>query len=603
MTDIHIYGEIDSSGARGTFSDMDLKAILDELQPSEPLNVHINSIGGRVDVGINIYNMLKKWQGKVTIIIDGWACSVSSVIAMSGDEIIMADTGLMMIHKPLMAISSGNATDLRKQAETLDIVETTLVNAYQNKSKLPAEQIKSMLEATSWLTAEEALSLGLIDRIEVMETQAVASLTDTMLAKLDIPADVMQKLGELKASLKQNEPKPERKEINQMNKREILNAIESVKAQYPNDNDNEIMAKHEGYSLLLQKLTEETETENKIKNLKIEDKGDLSFMENENQNALKIYSKAEPIKIDTKPEEGLTLGGIVKALVTGQTTNGAVREVIKDSVAGSVLIPESLSKMVIQEARNRSALNKSGMLTTVMNTPKVTIGKQVDLPKAHFKKESAPIEEGSLNFEGVELNAKTITSIVRLSEELAQDAQGIETLIANALAEAVALEIDKAGLAGDGVDPNPLGILNVEGIEKVTLDTPLADMTNTAEISKLVQKIKEKNIEPKTLIMNATNEGAIDRMTNAVTGDPVKHFESYNALAKVVSNQVEDVAIVGDFERGLLMGVLKNITIEATNKDEKSWNNLEKSVRVHARVAFAVLDKKAFAILEGTQGA
>ena len=108
-------------------------------------------------------------------------------------------------------------------------------------------------------------------------------------------------MNQLKVDLSQQEPpKPKKKGSKKLNKRELLQAIQNVKEQYPDLDNNEIMAKHEGYSLLLQKLTEveAKESQDKIKNLKQEDKGEISFMENEKQNGLKIYSKAEPIKID-----------------------------------------------------------------------------------------------------------------------------------------------------------------------------------------------------------------------------------------------------------------------------------------------------------------
>lgn len=604
---IYIYGEIDSGNDRGTFSDLDLKEILDGLEPNQDITVHINSLGGRVDTGLAIYNLLKKWQGHVTTVVDGFCCSIASAILLAGDTVIASDNSLIMIHKPLMA-TQGNDTELLKQIGTLQKVEATLVNIYQEKTGLSSDEIKAMLEAETWLDASESLHLGFIDRIETTDTKAVASLYETVLAKLDVPKEIQEKLNQLKVDLSQQEPpKPKKKGSKKLNKREILNAIAEVRSQHEGKDDKEIMLAHAGFDLLLNKLAEveAKESQNKMTNLKQEDKeGEISFMENEKKNGLKIYSKAEPIKIDRKPEEeSLTLGGIVKALISGQTSNQAEQNLIRNAVSGSVLIPETLSKMLIQESRNRSALNRSGMLTTVMNTPKVVIGREVQLPKAHFKLENDPIQEATMSFEGVELNSKVVTSIIRISQEQADDITGIETLIANSLSQAIAEAVDLGGLAGDGVDPNPLGLLNVEGIEKVTLETPLAEMVDTSEISKLVGSLKGRNIDPKVVVMNAGLESAIDLQKNSL-GDPIKHAPSYDALSKVVSNQVDDnIAIVGDFEKGLLMGIHKDIIVEATNKDEKSWNNLQKSVRVHARVAFAVLDKKAFAILEGTQGA
>ena len=149
---LFIYGEIDNTDKKGYTGEMDVKNVLDNMQPLEPLDIHINSIGGSVAVGIGIYNMLKAWKGKKTVFIDGWACSIASVIAMSGDEIVIADNGLMMIHKPLMALQ-GNASEMRKTAQTLDTVEATLLNAYNQRTKQPLEKISAWLETETWFTA------------------------------------------------------------------------------------------------------------------------------------------------------------------------------------------------------------------------------------------------------------------------------------------------------------------------------------------------------------------------------------------------------------------------------------------------------------------
>ena len=90
----------------------------------------------------------------------------------------------------------------------------------------------------------------------------------------------------------------------------------------------------------------------------------------------------------------------------------------------------------------------------------------------------------------------------------------------------------------------------------------------------------------------------IDRLTNAVTGEPIKHFESYNALYKVVSNQVTDEILVGDFKH-LLMGIYKNITLDFSTTDADSWNNYGASFRIVARVDFSCLNKDAFVMIDG----
>ncbi|MGO4960668.1 head maturation protease, ClpP-related [Jeotgalibaca porci] len=598
---IYIYGEIDSGNDRGTFSDLDLKEILDGLEPNQDITVHINSLGGRVDTGLAIYNLLKKWQGHVTTVVDGFCCSIASAILLAGDTVIASDNSLIMIHKPLIS-THGNDTELMKQVGTLQKVEATLINIYQEKTGLSSDEIKAMLEAETWLDAEESLNLRFVDRIETTDTKAVASLYETVLAKLDVPKEIQEKLNQLKADLSQQEPpKPKKKGSKKLNKREILNAIAEVRSQHEGKDDKEIMLAHAGFDLLLNKLAEveAKESQNKMTNLKQEDKeGEISFMENEKTQGFKIYNKSEKLEIG-KIEEGLTLGGIIRAMATKQTDNPAIKAVIQNSVNGSVLVPESLSKTLLQAVRDKSVLANTQMKTVLMPTSKMTIAKQDNLPESAFKIESEKIVEGSMSFSPLVLSAKTIASTVRISSELMQDAQGVQEAITNALAESVAAEIDKQFITGDGIAPNPLGLKNYD-IEKVTLPTEFSEMKNTGDISALVEKIRIANNEPNAVIYNAQVQGIIDRQTNQV-GDPLRPFESYAGLEKHVSNKLDDI-IVGDFSK-LLMGVVKNVEIAMNDKDTRSWDHYEHSFRVVARVDVVCLDEAAFAVLSETAGA
>lgn len=136
------------------------------LGKTRDLNVHINSLGGDVVDGTLIYSTLQKHQGKVNVIIDGWAVSMASVIAMAGDTVEMSSMGMIMIHKPLNGCY-GNADDMQKNIELLDKVEGALSTAYINKTGLSSEEIANMLTAETWMTASEALEHGFIDSISL----------------------------------------------------------------------------------------------------------------------------------------------------------------------------------------------------------------------------------------------------------------------------------------------------------------------------------------------------------------------------------------------------------------------------------------------------
>lgn len=128
------------------------------------IDLHINSPGGVVFDGLTIYNLLKQHPANVTTYIDGVAASIASVIALSGQRVIMAENALFMIHNPY-GMAVGDASVMRKMAESLEKVGNSIAMAYKNKTGAEESEIASWMNAESWFTAEEAIELGFADEI------------------------------------------------------------------------------------------------------------------------------------------------------------------------------------------------------------------------------------------------------------------------------------------------------------------------------------------------------------------------------------------------------------------------------------------------------
>jgi ATP-dependent protease ClpP protease subunit len=126
------------------------------------IDVHINSYGGFVSAGAAIYSILKQQTAEVVVHIDGFALSAASVIAMAGDTVVMPGNAVIMIHNPSI-YSVGDANQLRKDADTLDKLREAMVAAYTGKTGLSRDEIIEMLDAETWLTADEAVEKGFAD--------------------------------------------------------------------------------------------------------------------------------------------------------------------------------------------------------------------------------------------------------------------------------------------------------------------------------------------------------------------------------------------------------------------------------------------------------
>lgn len=131
---------------------------------SGDLTVWLNSPGGDVFAASQIYTMLRSHKGKVTVKIDGIAASAASVVAMSGDETLIAPTGMLMIHNPATA-AFGNKEAMQKAIKLLDEVKESIINAYEEKSGLSRSKIARMMDEETWLNAKKAQALGLVNGI------------------------------------------------------------------------------------------------------------------------------------------------------------------------------------------------------------------------------------------------------------------------------------------------------------------------------------------------------------------------------------------------------------------------------------------------------
>ncbi|WP_375178049.1 ClpP-like prohead protease/major capsid protein fusion protein [Sphingobium yanoikuyae] len=156
MTEILIYGIVGDS-----WDGLDANTLVPLISDGDDnLDVRINSPGGYVMEGLAIYNAIirQKAKGrKVTTHIDGLAASMGSVIAMAGDDIIMADNALMMIHNP-WDCACGDAADLRRAADKLDMIRDQIVGIYAKQTGIDADTLITMLDAETWMTAVEALA-------------------------------------------------------------------------------------------------------------------------------------------------------------------------------------------------------------------------------------------------------------------------------------------------------------------------------------------------------------------------------------------------------------------------------------------------------------
>lgn len=139
------------------------------------IKLRINSPGGDVFDGIAMYNDLLAYDGKVTVEVTGVAASIASVIAMAGDEIVMAPNAFMMIHNA-WTIGIGNRRDMQALVDVLTKVDDSLARTYASRTTTGIKSIKQMMDDETWLTAKESVEAGFASTIaEAAKSDASAS--------------------------------------------------------------------------------------------------------------------------------------------------------------------------------------------------------------------------------------------------------------------------------------------------------------------------------------------------------------------------------------------------------------------------------------------
>lgn len=154
----------------GLFGGISSKDVTEQLAAwaaagAPSVSVRINSPGGEVFEGLAIFNAMTRYPGPLTTYIDGAAWSIASVIAMAGQEVVMAANAQFMVHDPA-AVLYGTAEDFRRIAGTLDATKDSLITAYQRQTNAGRDRLSEWMANETWFDAAEAAAAGFVTRIE-----------------------------------------------------------------------------------------------------------------------------------------------------------------------------------------------------------------------------------------------------------------------------------------------------------------------------------------------------------------------------------------------------------------------------------------------------
>ena len=193
LTELYIYGDIRKPGLIERWLELEdetrvdaysFKDALKEVD-TQKLLVRINSMGGEVSEGLAIYSLLSDFKGELITKVDGFACSAASIIFMAGKKRIVPTSGLIMIHNAWIRNAEGDANELRKQADDLEMITKPSLNIYVEKTGLSESEIKDMMDNETWLDYRLAIEKGFATDVEnSIEAQQSVKDMNTYMRKL-----------------------------------------------------------------------------------------------------------------------------------------------------------------------------------------------------------------------------------------------------------------------------------------------------------------------------------------------------------------------------------------------------------------------------------
>ena len=188
----------------------DVEKALTETADGEILEVYVDSPGGSVPAGSDIYTMLREAAERVRVelTITGQACSAASVIAMAG-YCRMSPTALLMVHCA-SSWTSGNHRAMEQALQMLNTADRAICTAYVAKTGMSEEDALNLMEQETWLTAEKAKSYGLIDEV-MFENNVGAAITNA-----EGPMLTDEQIARAMEAIEQQEREQEKEQVNEL---------------------------------------------------------------------------------------------------------------------------------------------------------------------------------------------------------------------------------------------------------------------------------------------------------------------------------------------------------------------------------------------------
>lgn len=564
---------------------------------TEDVDVEINSYGGDVYSGSEIYTMLKAYPGKVTTIITGIAASMASIIVMAGDVAKISPTGQIMIHN-VSSYTEGNKYDFEKESKVLEGYDKTLANAYRLKTGMSEEELLDLMDNETWLTPQEALSKGFVDEIlfEAEEEEALKLVAGPKM----LSQETIRKVRA--AMAKDQEKKLEAEEVEEIDE-------EKEDTEEAPEEEKEVSEEEE----------EEKEEEEEAK---ADVKKDVAMKAMKNRNGLSFKNEAEPRTLQSvggtmmdnqktykqaffNAVRGVKLDTEEQALLAQQ--NKAFNDAFThDTTNTSILIPRETQDKIWSRAIEGYGVLEDLNRLHVKGELRMVRHKAIEEGDAAWYIESTPTADEKNTFDDLLLKGHELSKAVTVSWKLrAMAMEDFEDFLVREIAERISAALGQAVTQGDGKN-QPTGIITaVKKVKEQVVSVAKTGTVTYGELLSLISKVHSSYKAGAKIYANSATIWTV--LANIVDNTGRPFFEATagadgigNALGFVVKEDAslkDDEILFGNPARGYVFNVNEEMSM-TTEEHAKA--------RTTDYVAYMVadgnvIDEKAFAILSLTQ--
>lgn len=307
--------------------------------------------------------------------------------------------------------------------------------------------------------------------------------------------------------------------------------------------------------------------------------------------------------------ERLSIGKYVRGILTGEWRGADAERSMSVGMgsAGGYVVPTPLSAQVIDLARNKSRVLQAGAMTVPMESATLKMARVAGDPTASWIAENGTITPSDITLEQIELEAQALVTIVKASRQVVEDGgDRLDAVVSNAIASALALELDRVALYGTGLGAEPLGLMNDPDLSTVSLGDNGAAITNYSKFITAITQVWNANHEPTAYLMAPRTAGTIAGFVDT-TGQPLQAPDAVAALKPFVTKQIpvnrtqgsantaSDI-ILGDFSQ-MLIGMRKELVIELLR--ERYSDTLTYGFLAYLRADTRVAHPEAFAPIIG----